>query len=206
MCIYTQIQDTIAICPSQLAQHLAIAALQSGSNYIQQQIAQLQQNREVIADALSPLGSKGHGWVGGEGAIYFWAKLPDRFGGPMINSTSTSGGTAVASASSTFKDGGTSHEMATVYSTAGCAGTGQTVEATNAVGSNHGVSPGTDEDVVAWLIREHGVCVIPGSACGAPGYIRVAYANLTLEQCREAAARLKAGLQQLLGLSSVLNH
>jgi hypothetical protein len=56
---------------------------------------------------------------------------------------------------------------------------------------------------VEWLIQEHGVCIIPGSACGAPGYVRVAFANLTPEQCSVAAGRLKAGLQQLVRVSAV---
>ena len=54
-----------------------------------------------------------------------------------------------------------------------------------------------DEAVVKRLIDEHGVCVIPGSACGAPGCLRVAFANLKPEQCLQAAARLKAGLQAM---------
>lgn len=33
--------------------------------------------REVLLDALSPLGKPGQGVVGGEGAIYLWAKLPE---------------------------------------------------------------------------------------------------------------------------------
>lgn len=57
-----------------------------------------------------------------------------------------------------------------------------------------------DEAVVGWLVREHGVCVIPGSSCGCPGYVRAAYANLQPEACRQAAARLKAGLQELVAL------
>lgn len=63
---------------------------------------------------------------------------------------------------------------------------------------------GTDEDVVAWLIKHHGVCVIPGSACGTPGYLRVAYANVKPAQCAVAAARLKRGLAQLVQMDSVL--
>lgn len=55
-----------------------------------------------------------------------------------------------------------------------------------------------DEAAVAWLVKQAGVCIIPGSSCGAPGYVRAAYANLPLEDCRLAAARLKAGLQQLV--------
>ena len=49
-----------------------------------------------------------------------------------------------------------------------------------------------------WLVEEHGVCIIPGSSCGCPGYIRVAFANMTPELCQKAAARLKAGLTELV--------
>jgi aspartate/methionine/tyrosine aminotransferase len=56
--------------------------------------------------------------------------------------------------------------------------------------------------VIEWLIQEHGVCIIPGSACGAPGYVRVAFANLQPAECKVAAGRLKAGLQQLVHVSA----
>ena len=60
--------------------------------------------------------------------------------------------------------------------------------------------PHAADDVAAvrTLAEEHGVALIPGSACGAPGHIRVCYANLPLEQTREAAARLRRGLQALV--------
>lgn len=99
-------------------------------------VAALGPSRAAIADALSALGPHNEGYAGGEGAIYYWARLP--------------------------RD---------------CV---------------------DDEAVVEWLIREAGVCVIPGSACGTPGYIRAAYANLQYDQCAEAAARLKSGLQVLV--------
>jgi|MDSY01.2.fsa_nt_gb aspartate/methionine/tyrosine aminotransferase len=54
-----------------------------------------------------------------------------------------------------------------------------------------------DEAVVEWLAKEHGVCVIPGTACGTPGQVRVCFANLPPAQCAEAAARLEAGLSAL---------
>ncbi|KAI8474220.1 MAG: pyridoxal phosphate-dependent transferase [Monoraphidium minutum] len=54
-----------------------------------------------------------------------------------------------------------------------------------------------DEDAVRWLVAEHGVCVVPGSACGAPGWLRVAFANLPPAPCAAAAARLGAGLAAL---------
>jgi aspartate/methionine/tyrosine aminotransferase len=54
-----------------------------------------------------------------------------------------------------------------------------------------------DEAVVEWLVRVHGVCIIPGSSCGASGYVRIAFANLQPDVCREAAARLRSGLEQL---------
>eukprot|EP01024_Parvocaulis_polyphysoides_P035470 TRINITY_DN31422_c0_g3_i1.p3 TRINITY_DN31422_c0_g3~~TRINITY_DN31422_c0_g3_i1.p3 ORF type:complete len:205 (-),score=29.71 TRINITY_DN31422_c0_g3_i1:232-846(-) len=54
-----------------------------------------------------------------------------------------------------------------------------------------------DEIVVKWLIQKHKVCILPGSSCGAPGYVRAAYANLTEEKCQQAAKRLKNGLTVL---------
>ena len=54
-----------------------------------------------------------------------------------------------------------------------------------------------DEAVVEWLAREHGVCVIPGTACGLRGYVRVCFANLPPAQCEEAARRLERGLAAL---------
>ena len=58
---------------------------------------------------------------------------------------------------------------------------------------------GVDDDMAAvrYLVDEHGVCLIPGSACGMPGHVRVCYANLPLEKAREAAKRLFAGLTAL---------
>jgi len=54
-----------------------------------------------------------------------------------------------------------------------------------------------DAEVVEWLVAKHGVCTIPGSACGAPGFIRVCYANLADEDCKQAAERLHIGLREL---------
>jgi len=54
-----------------------------------------------------------------------------------------------------------------------------------------------DTRVVEWLSEKHRVCAIPGSACGAPGELRVCYANLAPARCAEAAQRLKAGLREL---------
>ncbi|KAF8066353.1 ISS1 [Scenedesmus sp. PABB004] len=138
-----QVQDTIPICASQLSQHLALAALSGESRaYVAAQVAGLEGNRCAVADALVPLGRRGAGVAGGEGAIYYWAALPERFAA-------------------------------------------------------------ADEAAVAWLISEHGVCAIPGSACGAPGHLRVAFANLTPGACVEAAGRLRAGLEQLVGLDAL---
>jgi aromatic aminotransferase len=55
-----------------------------------------------------------------------------------------------------------------------------------------------DEEVVERLIKEHRVMTIPGSSCGTPGFIRVAYANCTPEDCAEACARLRAGLETMM--------
>eukprot|EP00199_Chlamydomonas_sp_CCMP681_P002316 CAMPEP_0119111636 /NCGR_PEP_ID=MMETSP1180-20130426/36531_1 /TAXON_ID=3052 ORGANISM="Chlamydomonas cf sp, Strain CCMP681" /NCGR_SAMPLE_ID=MMETSP1180 /ASSEMBLY_ACC=CAM_ASM_000741 /LENGTH=423 /DNA_ID=CAMNT_0007098707 /DNA_START=46 /DNA_END=1317 /DNA_ORIENTATION=- len=131
-----KVQDTIPICPNQLSQHVALASLQHGGEYVAEHIHALAGNRTVLLDALSPLGTPGNGIARSEGAIYFWARLP-----------------------SDCMD---------------------------------------DQAVVAWLIREHGVAVIPGSACGSPGHIRVAFGNVKGDVLVEAAARLKTGLTQLV--------
>eukprot|EP00879_Flechtneria_rotunda_P018349 GHRR01019246.1.p1 GENE.GHRR01019246.1~~GHRR01019246.1.p1 ORF type:complete len:399 (+),score=104.95 GHRR01019246.1:337-1533(+) len=178
-----KVQDTIAICPSQLSQHMALAALQQGGSYVQDAIAALSHNRALIADALSPLGTEGHGWVGGEGAIYFWAKLPDCFSTPPATNKKTSAATRQEPSITENK-----HNPPTSSTSSSSQPTGNSA---------------TDEDVVAWLIRQHGVCVIPGSACGVPGYIRVAFANLTPAKCEVAAGRLKAGLKELISLQQL---
>ncbi|CAL8463420.1 g2954 [Coccomyxa elongata] len=139
-----KVQDTIPICPPQLSQYVALGAVEAGRSWVDTQIETIIANKDMLINALSPLGDLGNGIAGGEGAIYLWARLPK-----------------------------------------GCE---------------------DDEAVVEWLVREHAVCLIPGSSCGAPGYIRVAFANLEQDVCREAAARLRRGLEQLCsqGMSAVL--
>ena len=54
-----------------------------------------------------------------------------------------------------------------------------------------------DRAAVEWLVRRHGVCLIPGSSCGSPGHVRGSFANLAPPACAEAAGRLAAGLDEL---------
>jgi aromatic aminotransferase len=54
-----------------------------------------------------------------------------------------------------------------------------------------------DVEFCTKLVRDYGVAVIPGSFCGAPGTIRVCYANLPPQQCLLAASRLARGLKSL---------
>ncbi|KXZ54966.1 hypothetical protein GPECTOR_3g133 [Gonium pectorale] len=58
--------------------------------------------------------------------------------------------------------------------------------------------PLDDRAAVEWLVAQAGVCVIPGSACGMPGYIRCSYANLPPATFPTATARLRAGLEHLV--------
>jgi katanin p60 ATPase-containing subunit A1 len=172
------------VCASQLSQHIALAALQHGGEYLQQQLSGLQENQAVIEDALSPLGTAGHGWVGGEGAIYYWAKLP------------------AAPAQQHSADIPANADAAGTNGSASAAQAGSSMETSNSDAAAARALASGDEAVVEWLIQEHGVCIIPGSACGAPGYVRVAFANLEPEQCKVAAGRLKAGFQQLVRVAA----
>lgn len=61
--------------------------------------------------------------------------------------------------------------------------------------SGHGYD---DFEVVRWLANRHGIAVIPGSACGAAGNLRISFGGLTENDCRAAAERLKKGLEELV--------
>ncbi|KAJ6715255.1 BIFUNCTIONAL ASPARTATE AMINOTRANSFERASE AND GLUTAMATE/ASPARTATE-PREPHENATE AMINOTRANSFERASE-RELATED [Salix viminalis] len=72
-----KIQDNIPICASILSQHLALHSLEMGPEWVTERVKDLVKNRDIILEALSPLGE---GAVkGGEGAIYLWAKLPEQY-------------------------------------------------------------------------------------------------------------------------------
>lgn len=72
-----KVQDNIPICASIISQHLALYSLEAGPEWVMERVKTLIKNREIVVDALAPLGE---GAVkGGEGAIYLWAKLPDKF-------------------------------------------------------------------------------------------------------------------------------
>lgn len=134
-----KVQDNIPICASIIGQKLALAALQVGPDWVLERVKRLRENRQVLLEALSPLGREAV--KGGEGAIYLWAQLPKN-------------------------------------------------AATNDVAD--------DVAIVRWLVKKHGVSVIPGSASGGPGFIRISYGGLTDERCRIAAGRLNKGLQELV--------
>ncbi|RZC71598.1 hypothetical protein C5167_034748 [Papaver somniferum] len=129
-----KVQDNIPICAPIVSQRLALFSLETGSDWVRNQVKDLVKNREILLDALSPLGV---GAVkGGEGAIYLWAKLPDK------------------------------HQ--------------------------------DDFEVVRWLAKRHGVVLIPGSASGGPGCVRVSFGGLKDGDCEFAALRLKKGLEELV--------
>ncbi|KAM7471720.1 hypothetical protein LguiA_009903 [Lonicera macranthoides] len=129
-----KVQDNIPICASIISQRLALHSLEVGPEWVTNQVNDLVKNRAIVLGALSPLGE---GAVkGGEGAIYLWAKLPEKY-----------------------------------------------VD---------------DFEVVRWLARKHGVIVIPGSACGCEGYVRVSFGGLLEDDCRIASERLRCGFEELI--------
>lgn len=127
-------QDNIPICAPIISQRLALYSLEAGPEWVTEKVKNLVNNREVLKEALSPLGKDAV--KGGEGAIYLWAKLPEKFA--------------------------------------------------------------DDFEVVRWIARRHKVVVIPGSASGGPGYIRISFGGLKEEDCRAAAVRLRQGLEELV--------
>ncbi|KAL7191373.1 hypothetical protein ACSBR2_023446 [Camellia fascicularis] len=128
-----KIQDNIPICAAIISQRLALYSLEVGPEWVTEQVKDLVKNRAIVLEALSPLGDDAV--KGGEGAIYLWAKLPDK-----------------------------------------CV---------------------DDYKVIRWLATKHGVVVIPGSACGCPGHLRISFGGLLEDDCRVAAARLRKGLEEL---------
>ncbi|XP_004302910.1 PREDICTED: bifunctional aspartate aminotransferase and glutamate/aspartate-prephenate aminotransferase [Fragaria vesca subsp. vesca] len=128
-----KVQDNIPICASILSQHLALYSLEMGSEWVVERVKGLVKNREIVLEALSPLGEESV--KGGEGAIYLWAKLPDKV---------------------------------------------------------------DDSEFVHWLAHRHGVVVIPGSACGCPGNVRISFGGLLEDDCKAAAGRLRKGLEELV--------
>ncbi|XP_043724771.1 aromatic aminotransferase ISS1-like [Telopea speciosissima] len=128
-----KVQDNIPICASIISQRLALYSLEVGPEWVTNQVKDLVKNRALILEALSPLGEDAV--KGGEGAIYLWARLPEKY---------------------------------------------------------------SDEEVVRWLVQKHGVAVIPGSASGGPGYIRLSFGGLIEADCKEAAGRLQKGLEELV--------
>lgn len=72
-----KVQDNIPICASIISQRLALHSLEVGPEWVTDQVKDLVKNRELLLEALSPLGKEAV--KGGEGAIYLWAKLPDKY-------------------------------------------------------------------------------------------------------------------------------
>uniref|UniRef100_A0A5B7B607 Aminotransferase class I/classII large domain-containing protein n=1 Tax=Davidia involucrata TaxID=16924 RepID=A0A5B7B607_DAVIN len=129
-----KVQDNVAICASMISQQVALYCLKAGREWVRSQVKSLVKNKDLLLDALSPLGEDAV--KGGEGAIYLWAKLPDK-----------------------------------------CP---------------------NDFEVVCWFAQRHGVLLLPGSACGAPGCVRITYGMLRVPECEVAAKRLRRGLEELI--------
>ncbi|KAL9661624.1 hypothetical protein QQ045_026448 [Rhodiola kirilowii] len=127
-------QDNLTICAPIISQLLAFSCLEFGPKWVKNQVKTLIRNKEMLVDALQPLGLDAI--KGGEGAIYLWVSLPAKYP--------------------------------------------------------------NDIEVVKWMAKKHGVLLLPGSASGGPGCIRVTYGGLSTDQCKVAAMRLKQGLEELM--------
>lgn len=72
-----KVQDNIPICASIISQRLALYSMEVGPEWVADQVKNLVKNRDVLLEALSPLGEEAV--KGGEGALYLWVKLPDKY-------------------------------------------------------------------------------------------------------------------------------
>eukprot|EP00521_Asterionellopsis_glacialis_P010218 CAMPEP_0195302746 /NCGR_PEP_ID=MMETSP0707-20130614/31592_1 /TAXON_ID=33640 /ORGANISM="Asterionellopsis glacialis, Strain CCMP134" /LENGTH=413 /DNA_ID=CAMNT_0040366079 /DNA_START=284 /DNA_END=1525 /DNA_ORIENTATION=+ len=68
-----KVQDTIPICPPRISQVAAMGALSAGRDWVHNKVNTLDTGRAAIFEALSPLAPI----MGGTGAMYVMAKLPD---------------------------------------------------------------------------------------------------------------------------------
>ncbi|GFR53019.1 hypothetical protein Agub_g15711 [Astrephomene gubernaculifera] len=171
-----KVQDAVCICAPQPSQLLALEALgPGGGDYVREHIQQLTANRDLLRSALAPL--EPH-VVGGEGAIYLWARLPPSCCRGGKGGKGSSDGKECKEGEKSGNGGGEGE--------------------VDGVPREEEEEEVDDRSVVEWLVAQAGVCVIPGSACGMPGYIRCSYANLPPQQFPRAVARLRAGLQHLV--------
>lgn len=72
-----KVQDNVAICAPVMSQHIALSCLEAGHEWVRDRVKSLVKNKDLLIEALSPLGEDAV--KGGEGAIYLWAKLPDKY-------------------------------------------------------------------------------------------------------------------------------
>lgn len=124
--------------------------------------------RAAALDALRPLGTLGNGVYGGD-AIYIWAKLPE---GNLLG-----------------------HAWHVRCHAGQMLGTGSSRQGVSAPAVATGCRD--DKAVVEWMVHTHKVSVIPGSGCGVPGHIRVAFGKPAPAEFKEAAVRLHAAMQEL---------
>ncbi|HSW69387.1 MAG TPA: pyridoxal phosphate-dependent aminotransferase [Gammaproteobacteria bacterium] len=54
-----------------------------------------------------------------------------------------------------------------------------------------------DIDVAEYLLNEAGIALVPGSAFGAPGYLRISYAT-SMEKIKDAMQRMRTAIENLL--------
>ncbi|CAO2815334.1 unnamed protein product [Amaranthus hypochondriacus] len=55
-----------------------------------------------------------------------------------------------------------------------------------------------DFKIIRWLARRHKLILIPGSACGCPGHLRISFGGLPEAETAVAAERLRKGMEELL--------
>lgn len=60
-----------------ISQHVAFYCLEAGNEWVRNKVNTLGKNKQLLIEALTPLGEDAV--TGGEGAIYLWARLPEKY-------------------------------------------------------------------------------------------------------------------------------
>lgn len=160
-------QDTIAICPPLASQVFALGALQSDRTWVTERVNSLRYTREIVTAAFASLMTDGFNGILHGGSGAIY--LWFQLPNQVI-----------------LNEERVKEKLLSDEKLQGAISDGSLATPTQ-----------LDQLITDWLAIKWGVLLIPGSACGMPGHIRVCYANLPPDACEQASIRLANGFSEI---------